>query len=845
MFPVVNAKPMSSNGTLHHDGRVFRLPDEDSESDHRRTSSYPQFFQNDLNDDDSDGDIRTVKTNTSLTLNSIEETGSTSNNHYNSTAAVFPLSPASSSTKHTAALFPNSPFNITTAHIIRDDSDDFAADDERETSYRSESKEQAYRSRSVRPKKEGNNKVVTTSFPTISDWNHVTVDTTGTTRPKMVTPTMRAESTSTGTSAPTVSTASQSTGATTPDRSNVYHYLIDERIAMSTKGETIRTIAPTKLTTGTGMNAESPYSDRIEVDNSSIFSSTGSNSPSPNQKGYVDMSPLNATVVEPMLLNMSGRHDDNDDVDNADDCYDNYSSSHNNGSPFVDESSYSFSLGGGNVSVESPPRNAPDNVVFPVATGTQNSDPNGMDVDSNWIKTSWSYLQMMAKTASSSYKGGGGGTNDITIVDLDDTVASSQPSTTNNTYNNNNNDILSLNGNDDQLTYDSTLFRKKNEHGGGLVLAGNNYCTQDETSTLPSTGSTYDYCMNSNNMQQQNLSEPVKLVHEGTQSTFIIAYGSSEDDSTKDIGIGNNKNMKHDTETFEILNLAPENDGQGGASISDQESMKLTTTRQRRRRCIWILGALLVLIVLAFAVSEVVCIFSSCSHLGLFSPSKTQSSNEDKSVDSPPLPNEDATPVASPVPIFDGSTSVVPTSAPSLRVATSTNEPTIPSFTTQPTMGVDSSTVTPTFAPMLNTNITLKFNTTEELYNAVDLYLMMYANASMLSTLPPIEQWDVSQLYNMSRVFSASRNPLARYFNADLSMWNTSSVAYMGSLFQQAENFNGDITTWDVSRVIDMYEAFASAYKFNQDISLWNVANVQEMSRMVRIVFLFCHYSLV
>ena len=93
MFPVVNAKPMSSNGTLHHDGRVFRLPDEDSESDHRRTSSYPQFFQNDLNDDDSDGDIRTVKTNTSLTLNSIEETGSTSNNHYNTTAAVFPLSP--------------------------------------------------------------------------------------------------------------------------------------------------------------------------------------------------------------------------------------------------------------------------------------------------------------------------------------------------------------------------------------------------------------------------------------------------------------------------------------------------------------------------------------------------------------------------------------------------------------------------------------------------------------------------------------------------------------------------------------------------------------------------------
>jgi hypothetical protein len=358
---------------------------------------------------------------------------------------------------------------------------------------------------------------------------------------------------------------------------------------------------------------------------------------------------------------------------------------------------------------------------------------------------------------------------------------------------------------------------------------------KDDTSTLPSTGSTYEYCMNRNQMpSQKSLSEPVKLIHEGTQSTFVIAYGSNDDDSTKDIDIGD-KTMRNDVEMFEIVDVVPNNgdEGEGGASttILRQEHEKLNETRHRRRRWFWLLGTLLVLLILAFTLSEVTCIFFSCRNLGLFTKSSTKSSDEDSSINNIPPPKEPN----NPTPGSTGDTNtVVPTNAPSLHTASSTKEPTTLATAPPTTIVVIPQTITPTLFPTFSVNDTLHFNTTEELYNAVDLYLMASVNASIQMTLPPIEQWDVSQLYNMSKVFSASRNPLARYFNANLSMWNTSNVAYMGSIFQQAESFNGDITTWDVGRVIDMYQAFASAYKFNQDITLWNVAKVQQMSRMVR-----------
>jgi hypothetical protein len=46
---------------MMNEGKIVCLPDRNDEG------AYPQSFHNDMSDDDSDGDIRTVKTNTSLT----------------------------------------------------------------------------------------------------------------------------------------------------------------------------------------------------------------------------------------------------------------------------------------------------------------------------------------------------------------------------------------------------------------------------------------------------------------------------------------------------------------------------------------------------------------------------------------------------------------------------------------------------------------------------------------------------------------------------------------------------------------------------------------------------------
>ena len=915
MFPVVvNTKASSS---FHNDGRIFRLPDEPESNEHHHhrhhhhststsTSQYPQFFHNEQDDDDSDGDIRTVRTNTSLTLPSIEENPSShtttkqqqpyhpyshGGSSSEATPAVFPISPTAPSTNNntTVDLFPNSPFHhITTTHYIQqeeeevvvDDEDDdaFAADDERDTSFRTGTIcTRIFRNTSVRPRKNQKKDrpvvaqvVVDTSFPTISGIPETT--TAAEKRPKLVTPTAMVTTSSSSSNSnksttPTVSTSSHSTHSHhSPDHSRVYHYLTEERIAMAMANGT----ALQKVVRAT----DTSYSDRIPEEeeeegvdtsrhSSSWYSSTGS-SPSPHAaaKRNANLRPsLHDTIVEPILFDMSIHGDDAEEHggDDGDELNDQYSLGHHSNndddSPFVDESSYSFSLGGGNVSVESPPRM--DAAGAAATTTRPPSSPLPNDVDSsNWIKTSWSYLQMMAQAAattsssSSSFKVGTNineNTNNIiknnhhhaTIVDLDESIVSSQPSMANNTYNNNNNDILSLN--DDQLTYDSTLFRKKNDHDGVVLMTHqynnhhNNYGgAKDETSTLPSTGSTYEYVMQHHNAGSSedppNLSDPVKLIHEGTQSTFVIAYGSSEEDSTRDVGLGESKPIT-DEERMDVTGLAL-GDGTDQASSTGHEPPPENKRKQRRRKCARVMVTLLVVLILAFATSEVVCYFtSSCRHLGLFSRPNETSSDETKSISYVPPPMESATPATAPMSSFDD-TSVVPTSAPSLRVVT-TNEPTLLP-TTQESIVETPPTAIATFSPTVNANTTLTFNSTDDLYDAVDLYLMTFVNGSISSTLPPIEQWDVSQLYNLSKVFSALRNPRARYFNADLSMWNVSNAVYMRSLFQQAEHFNGNIATWDVSRVIDMYETFTSAYQFNQDISSWNVANVQEMSGMVR-----------
>ena len=62
-----------------------------------------------------------------------------------------------------------------------------------------------------------------------------------------------------------------------------------------------------------------------------------------------------------------------------------------------------------------------------------------------------------------------------------------------------------------------------------------------------------------------------------------------------------------------------------------------------------------------------------------------------------------------------------------------------------------------------------------------------------------IENWDVSQVDNMSGMFDK-----VKFFNEDISRWNVSKVKNMSKMFSEAVNFNQNIGSWDVSSVEDM-----------------------------------------
>ncbi len=96
-----------------------------------------------------------------------------------------------------------------------------------------------------------------------------------------------------------------------------------------------------------------------------------------------------------------------------------------------------------------------------------------------------------------------------------------------------------------------------------------------------------------------------------------------------------------------------------------------------------------------------------------------------------------------------------------------------------------------------------------------------------IKEIPGIENWNISNVHNMSRMFSGSKG-----FNGDLTGWNTSNVKDMGSMFFGAESFNRDLSKWNTSRVIDMSLMFSGAKAFNGDISGWDVSQVTDMNWM-------------
>lgn len=130
-----------------------------------------------------------------------------------------------------------------------------------------------------------------------------------------------------------------------------------------------------------------------------------------------------------------------------------------------------------------------------------------------------------------------------------------------------------------------------------------------------------------------------------------------------------------------------------------------------------------------------------------------------------------------------------------------------------------------------------------------------------------ISNWNTANIINMSGVFGGDGAGTS-LFNQDLGNWNVSSVVDFTSMFGtdsvritsfnnggndniknwqlkntgtitfenmfgNARFFNQNISNWNTSRVINMRNMFSTAIAFNQNIGNWNVSNVTNMGQFM------------
>ncbi len=92
--------------------------------------------------------------------------------------------------------------------------------------------------------------------------------------------------------------------------------------------------------------------------------------------------------------------------------------------------------------------------------------------------------------------------------------------------------------------------------------------------------------------------------------------------------------------------------------------------------------------------------------------------------------------------------------------------------------------------------------------------------------------WDVSNVVNMSSTFGG-----CTLFNGNISEWNTISLEIIGGgsntgIFHDASSFNQDISGWDVSGVSNFGHVFQNCTSFNKSLNGWDVSSGTNFSRM-------------
>ncbi len=96
-------------------------------------------------------------------------------------------------------------------------------------------------------------------------------------------------------------------------------------------------------------------------------------------------------------------------------------------------------------------------------------------------------------------------------------------------------------------------------------------------------------------------------------------------------------------------------------------------------------------------------------------------------------------------------------------------------------------------------------------------------NNSGITTVPGIEDWDVSNIIGIQYTFQVTE------FNQSLNNWDVSNVRYLSGLFYYNELYNQPMNNWNVSNVSQMASVFYHAIAFNQPLNNWDVSNVKNM----------------
>lgn len=81
-------------------------------------------------------------------------------------------------------------------------------------------------------------------------------------------------------------------------------------------------------------------------------------------------------------------------------------------------------------------------------------------------------------------------------------------------------------------------------------------------------------------------------------------------------------------------------------------------------------------------------------------------------------------------------------------------------------------------------------------FEEVQLLLNINYQDEILPKYGPIEEWDVSNITDFSRLFAYKL-----FFNADIRRWDTSNALYVADMFLFTKNFNYDISGWSIPNI--------------------------------------------